>query len=479
MSISSEGRPASNTHVASCAFSYIYQSDVSGITKFGDISGYRVQCGPSRPERNTSHNSIHGNKALRYQQKMKVVGGYSNGSSKRGGIAIVGPAKGTAPTQISHGISDEPLDFQSKPVAEINHWGPAWAPAAICGLFVQYECADDSVIMPQTNWPIDDPNAAAAHAKKFDQFFTREEVARDLLGEFYKRYGYDGFLFIEPSAGLGAFLKHMPAARIGIDLDRKIDGLLVADFLTVTVRCEQPIAIVGNPPFGKNAALAIKFFNHAATMADLIAFIVPLSFKKASVQRKLNVNFHLVAEIELPDNAFTFMSKPKHVPTVFQIWQRRDDVRQLNPLKTSHPDFEFVDRDSADFAIQRVGARAGRIHHDFKASTWRPGEKPITDHYFVRGPVQHIFKKLDFAAAASNTAGNPSLAKSEIVALYSAYLESDVMLDKLGKRSLAGSILTCLREARRRLVYCCRLGLRAWRPSRCILGNSEIGAGLR
>lgn len=85
-------------------------------------------------------------------------------------------------------------------------------------------------------------------------------------------------------------------------------------------------------------------------------------------------------------------------------------------VETRHPDFEFTTPDKAHFAIQRVGANAGRVHCNFKASG--------NSHYFIRavGMPPHVLKRvmtqLDLAGAASNVAGNPSLAKSEIVALY-------------------------------------------------------------
>ena len=52
--------------------------------------------------------------------------------------------------------------------------------------------------------------------------------------------------------------------------------------------------VVGNPPFGKISSIAIKFFNKSAEYADCIAFIIPRTFKRVSVQNKLNLNFHLM-----------------------------------------------------------------------------------------------------------------------------------------------------------------------------------------
>ncbi|MFC4194761.1 SAM-dependent methyltransferase [Novosphingobium lubricantis] len=250
-------------------------------------------------------------------------------------------------------------------------------------------------------------------------------MAAELLDEVVKRYGYNLYQMLEPSAGTGAFFGLMPPGSIGVDIAPKGPGIVEADFLERRVESGRPVATIGNPPFGINSSMAIRFFNHAATMSDIIAFILPRTFRKRSLQNRLNDNFHLVHEQDVPADAFLFMGKTYNVPAVFQIWERRDVARAPHVIETSHPDFAFTTPDQADFAIQRVGANAGRIHHDF--------ERSANAHYFVQvagrsaraiDRIQRIMRKLDFAAAAGNVAGNPSLAKSEIVALYTAFVTS-------------------------------------------------------
>lgn len=254
----------------------------------------------------------------------------------------------------------------------------------------------------------------------YDQYYTQDQVADALFDEVVKRYNPDLYQMLEPSAGTGAFFRLMPPGSLGIDIDPKGPGIIQADFLERRVEGGRPVATIGNPPFGTNASMAVKFFNHAATMSDVIAFVLPRTFRKRQLQNRLNDNFHLVHEQVVPADAFLFMGKPYNVPAVFQIWERRGQ-RALHVIQTNHPDFEFTTPDQADFAIQRVGAKAGRIHHD--------SERSANAHYFVRvanrsaraiDRVQRIMRRLDFPGAAGNVAGNPSLAKSEIVALYQA-----------------------------------------------------------
>ncbi|WP_054119187.1 hypothetical protein [Porphyrobacter sp. AAP60] len=255
-----------------------------------------------------------------------------------------------------------------------------------------------------------------------DQFYTDSSVAVTLYDFLRSEFDLHGYRFIEPSAGTGSFSRLLPPGSLAYDLDPKASGIIEADFLKVEIPESGKLAVVGNPPFGKNSSLAIRFFNQAALKAELIAFIVPATFQKMSVQRRLNPHLHLVAEAPVPHNAFWFCGKRKHVPTAFQIWVRRDIKRTTQRPPTRHPDFDFVKSPSdADFVIQRVGGEAGKIHRDFGMSS--------QSHLFIRpkaAGVEVVMHSLDLASTAKMTAGNPSIAKSEIVRLYTAALASRI-----------------------------------------------------
>lgn len=176
--------------------------------------------------------------------------------------------------------------------------------------------------------------------------------------------------------------------------------------------------MICNPPFGKNTSLAIRFFNHAATFASRIAFIVPLTFKKKSVQDRLDTAFHLEAQIVLPPDSFLLEGKPCDVPTTWQVWVRRDQPRSTVRSAISCDDFAFCKPEEADFAIQRIGANAGRIKLDVANSN-------SNSYTFLRATgmsAQDLlarFQCIDFEDVRTATAGNPSIAKGEMVALYS------------------------------------------------------------
>jgi len=70
------------------------------------------------------------------------------------------------------------------------------------------------------------------------------------------------------------------------DLAPEKEDIQQADWLTLDKTIFQnfsKILVYGNPPFGEQSNLAIKFFNESAKIADTIAFVLPLSFKKDSI----------------------------------------------------------------------------------------------------------------------------------------------------------------------------------------------------
>lgn len=256
------------------------------------------------------------------------------------------------------------------------------------------------------------PNDNRASDVLLDQYYTDPDVAQHCYEIFKQFFDPSKFQMVEPTAGTGSFLRLLPSGALAYDLDPRWPGIQTADFLRIWIATYRPIAMIGNPPFGKNASMAVRIFNHAATQSQVIAMILPRSFQKASIQNRLNRSFHLIREEMIPEHAFLFRGKPYNVPAVFQIWERRAEPRPLLPVETSHPDFEFTTPDRADFAIQRVGARAGRVHCDFSRSP--------NSHYFIRGNVEAIMKRLNFASVIGNVAGNPSLSRAELVSLYKA-----------------------------------------------------------
>jgi hypothetical protein len=224
---------------------------------------------------------------------------------------------------------------------------------------------------------------------------------------------------IEPSAGNGSFLKPLSKKYrnvIAYDLYPKSTQIISANWFEVDV--PKNSLVVGNPPFGFAASLAVRFFNHAAQNAKVIAFIVPRSFQKTSIKNKLNPSFHLIYEEICPDNCFLLDNNPYDVPCVFQIWEKRKVSRQVDKPVGTNPFFEFVTPVNADFCVRRVGGRAGQlldgINHNRQTT------------YFVRSLHENAQQAvIDCLPALEKlrdmTAGVRSISKAELNAVLTAY----------------------------------------------------------
>jgi hypothetical protein len=179
--------------------------------------------------------------------------------------------------------------------------------------------------------------------------------------------------------------------------------------------------VVGNPPFGRQSTTAIKFITKACSFADLIAFILPRSFKKPSMSRMFPPNFHLLSSIDLPADSFTVASQDYAVPCVFQIYERRDYTR----IETTKPEpigFRFVKKtEPHDCAVRRIGVYAGAVSLDTES-------KSIQSHYFIKFDnvdlirVVEELEKINFSF--DNTVGPRSLSKGEIVLEFNRVLQS-------------------------------------------------------
>lgn len=257
-------------------------------------------------------------------------------------------------------------------------------------------------------------------AQDLDQFYTNQHLASNLIDYLISRYGPDfsNSTILEPSAGEGAFTDYLQDKAISflaLDLDPKKSYIKQQDFLLWEPPANKVYFSIGNPPFGKNSSLAIKFFNKCAEFSTHIAFIIPNTFKKNSVKDKLDLNFHLTHEVNLPLSSFTHKGKPYSVPCCFQVWEKRSILRKLTP-KYSTEDFDFVLPLQADLAFQRVGAKAGKITLAPEAKL-----KNTSSHFFIKFKDKSFlneFIKFDFTKYKYATAGNPSISKQEILEIW-------------------------------------------------------------
>jgi hypothetical protein len=251
---------------------------------------------------------------------------------------------------------------------------------------------------------------------ELDRFYTDAKIAQRCVNLF-NLLDYD--CIIEPSAGSGSFSSLIPNCY-AYDIAPQEKNIQQADWLkkdkTEFLRFKN-ILVIGNPPFGQQNSLAIKFFNESAKIASVIGFILPKTFKKSSLQNLMDLNFWLKEEVDLEECEFFLKGVEKiKVPCVFQIWEKRNIPRKKQKLKTTTPFFDFVDKDKADFRIQRVGGNAGKASFDLDYSP--------QSNYFIKNNTKMsneefvlFINSLSFPSI-TYTVGPKSLGKGELIEIF-------------------------------------------------------------
>ena len=169
---------------------------------------------------------------------------------------------------------------------------------------------------------------------------------------------------------------------------------------------------IGNPPYGKNSALALKFINKGSEIADNVFFVIPRTFRKPSLINRVDSNLHLVSDETIDESAF-----PDSIITCKQHWEVREDKRERIETLTEHPHFQFTTVDKADFAVGRVGGGpTAKVYPN-------PKERSDSSHYYVRELVDGVMNRFVqlhsvFKESALETVGCPSLSKHDIIRLY-------------------------------------------------------------
>ena len=255
-----------------------------------------------------------------------------------------------------------------------------------------------------------------------DQFYTKCEVAKSCVDTLLKMYPKSStYYWIEPSVGSGAFIKNVPTdfETIGIDIDPKCIPALKENFLTWTPSVLKKTLLFGNPPFGRQSSLAKKFIRHGSIFSDIIAFILPRSFTKPSMSNVFPPHFHCVHEEALKKDSFEVDGRPYDVPCVFQIWERRDEPREV-PQNIEPIGFRYVkSTEPHDLVFRRVGVNAGKC----QGSGGNPSPQ---SHYFIkfdRSDLNTVTAKLNEHVFPSNTVGPRSISKSEANAVINRVLE--------------------------------------------------------
>ncbi len=262
-----------------------------------------------------------------------------------------------------------------------------------------------------------------------EQYYTPKDLARNLSEELIAITGSDRS-FIEPAGGNGSFVSALESLGIekiqAVDLDPKHPRVKNADFLTHNPKGSNLVTI-SNPPFGRNNSLSIPFFNHAANHSEYIAFLVPRSWRKWSVQNRLDRRFHLISDRDVAVNYVTDTGERiganNDLRTCFQIWQRQDSLRPLIRVQ----DQGLVKKckpETADIAIRVFGFGCGKSYRDFP----RVANTTLMFLTVLDARVFEVIEGLDYERFSLNTSYTRALALPELNYLLNEAIFGDPMI---------------------------------------------------
>lgn len=260
-------------------------------------------------------------------------------------------------------------------------------------------------------------------SKSLDKFYTNDKAARtfiDYVQKFVRLEDFDNI--IEPSAGAGALVKYLPPRTIGVDLvpeDDGVYGIIQSDFFNFKYPQGRNITI-GNPPFGSRSKLAVEFFKHAAKSSDVIAFIIPVTWEKYSIHKKLPRDWSLIATERLPEASFELDGKPHNVRCCIQVWARGGiGLRKTIVEPNTHPDFLIKQgyNANATFTIRGVRPKVGddiEVFSRIDPATRYYSVEPLTDG------VREVFDRVDWTKHWQGVS-MPTVSISDCIEIYNMY----------------------------------------------------------
>jgi hypothetical protein len=260
-----------------------------------------------------------------------------------------------------------------------------------------------------------------------DKYYTNDRVVDICINKIKECLVIDPseHLIIEPSAGNGSFIKGIRTLSdhcLFYDLEPENPDIIKQDYLEYDITDKfNNIHVIGNPPFGRQSSLAIKFIKKSCEFCNSISFILPLSFKKESLKKHFPLQFHLICEYDLPKYAFLVNNQSYDVPCVFQIWEKKSHTRNVTE-KQKPKNYAFVKKiDNPDISFRRVGVNAGTIDVNSQ-------DKSEQSHYFIK--FGHTFstklmediKNIQYPGK-DHTVGPKSISKQEIIKQFNQLFE--------------------------------------------------------
>ena len=266
-----------------------------------------------------------------------------------------------------------------------------------------------------------------------EQFYTPPHVAANVFTRLEQLIpDFRLFPLLEPAGGTGTIIDAARSAGmrtiVSYDIEPLHSDVMLGDFLDQQLTLEGALT-VSNPPFGRNNSLAIPFFNHAAKHSNYIVFIVPRSWRKWSVQNRLDQNFHLIHDEDLTINYVNKFGEDAHAKdrlrTCVQYWKREEFTR---------PRIHVADKNIIH-KCQPHEADASMTIFGYGCGTVKTSFKPVknTTQMFVKllhPQAQEAIENSDFSRFFLNTAYTEALSLAEINYVLNEYIFGDPFVVK-------------------------------------------------
>ena len=337
--------------------------------------------------------------------------------------------KGSHPTQKCYTLDLENCDWSSKTnncrktISKKSNVSAAELPMVSSELpMVSSELHKEQTDLPKYK----EKQSKGLKRNTIDKYYTKNSVVEMCLH--YVRQHIEiqqDDLIVEPSAGNGVFINGIKLLSNNYrfyDLEPEgtdeLNEIIKQDYLLLNYAELKSqfakIHVIGNPPFGRQSSIAIKFIRKSCEFVNSVSFILPKSFKKDSLKKTFPPNFHLIFEIDLPYKSFLVDGVEYDVPCVFQIWEKKTESRIVSKkLEPTH--FIFVKKtQEPDISVRRIGVNAGAL------STRGTDEKSVESHYFIkftndRSIEDNVTLLSTIKYTFDNTVGPKSISKQELI----------------------------------------------------------------
>lgn len=196
---------------------------------------------------------------------------------------------------------------------------------------------------------------------KMDKYYTSDGLAKYCVEKTKEIIGEENITeWLEPSAGAGAFLNHLPPNTLAYDIAPEDDRVTKQDYLELDLKYKKGRCTIGNPPFGDRNNLFRKFYNKSIELGDYIAFIG--SIKLLNNTRQL-YKFDLIYSEDLGIKDYSGIK----LHCCFNIYKRpltglnKRENKKLKNIILYREDEKVYDDIKEDFKICRMGASTWKI----------------------------------------------------------------------------------------------------------------------